>query len=85
MRTAEIMQRLERLEKRAGTMIETEDIRAADIMVYGLPVLQEIEQKEGRESLRELLTFPEIAEDVKSLIAGYLRPLDNQTHIQEDY
>lgn len=79
MKTADIMKRLERLEKRAGIsvgnsiMIEIEDLRETDISVYGFDILTEIEQTEGRESLASLAEDPKTGEDVKALILEYLK------------
>lgn len=78
MKTAEIVSRIERLEKKAGSWIETEDIREAEIVVYGSLAIAEIEEREGREALEEMLLSPELSEEIKGQIADSRRKYTTQ-------
>ena len=65
--------RLDRITARIIPGREVEDMRAVDISVYGESAIDEIYQSEGPESLIELLSMPDLLEDEKEMIAGFLR------------
>lgn len=65
--------RLDRITARIIPGGEVEDMRAVDISVYGESAIEEIYQSDGPESLVELLSMPDLLEDEKEMIAGFLR------------
>lgn len=69
----DIHARLDRITARIYPAGEVEDMRAVDISVYGESAIDEIYQSEGPESLIELLSMPDLLEDEKEMIAGFLR------------
>lgn len=69
----DIHARLDRITARIYPGGEVEDMRAVDISVYGESAIDEIYQSEGPESLIELLSMPDLLEDEKEMIAGFLR------------
>lgn len=78
MNTADIVKRLEKLEKSAavgrtgGAHICFEDLRETEILIYGDQTMKAIESEEGRDSLKSLAQSPEISEIVREMIVKYL-------------
>ena len=78
MNTADIIKRLEKLEKSAGlgmaggARVCFEDLRETEILIYGDPQIAALEINEGRGSLEQLAAVPEIEETVREMIMQYL-------------
>ena len=65
--------RLDKLERKIGTGIETEDLRTTDVVIYGLGALEDIYQQEGLDSIREIADDPIFTEEERAMIAGFIR------------
>ena len=90
MNTADIIQRLEKLEKSAGVgraggaRICFEDIRETEILIYGDQTIKAIESDEGRDSLKSLAQSPEISETVREMIVKHLNNKTEKGEFQNE-
>lgn len=68
-----LTRRVSRLERSLPTKIEVEDLRASEIEIYGEDAVAAIYEREGAESLRELLDSDSLGELEAALVSAFLK------------